>query len=82
MNLYYQDFPKYVLLKEEYSGNCNVCNENKCNGGLYFRHILGNTWHEFDSKLYNYIYCNRYYIGFIIIIIILYYFAYRKKIKK
>ena len=79
----YEDFPKYVLSKEEFAGkNCNICNENNCKGGIYFKHILGQSWNEFDSKLYNYILCNKYYIGFFIIVIILYFCVYRKKTKK
>ena len=43
--------------KKEYAGDCNTCNENKCNGGRYFTHIPGNTWHEVDSTIYNYFLC-------------------------
>ena len=47
-----------VLTQEEYSGDCNVCNEAVCKGGVYFKHIKGQTWNSFDSLFYNYILCN------------------------
>lgn len=72
----YGEFPKYVLSKEEFSGDCNVC-ENTCKGGTYFKHILGQTWNEYDSKIFNYILCKRYYIGLFFLIIFIYYFFYR-----
>ena len=49
----------YILTKNEYSGNCNVCNENTCKGGIYFKHIHGNSWHEIDSVFYNFLLCNK-----------------------
>ena len=48
----------YVLSSSEFAGDCNVCNETKCLGGIYFKHILGNSWHSWDSKLYNILLCN------------------------
>ena len=44
----------YVLTQNEFAGDCNVCNENKCHGGKYFTHITGNSWHEIDSTIFNY----------------------------
>jgi len=48
----------YILTQNEFAGDCNVCNENNCNGGKYFTHIHGNSWHEIDSTIYNYCLCN------------------------
>ena len=48
----------YVLTQNEFAGDCNVCNENKCHGGKYFTHITGNSWHEIDSTIFNYCLCN------------------------
>ncbi len=53
------DIPRlYILGKEEFSGDCNVCSVNKCEGGKYFTHVTGNSWHAWDSTLYNAIMCN------------------------
>jgi inositol phosphorylceramide mannosyltransferase catalytic subunit len=44
----------YILTKSEFSGDCSVCNTHKdCNGGTYFKHVVGNSWHSLDSKIYN-----------------------------
>ena len=61
----------YVLSASEFGGNCNVCNLNTCNGGIYFKDIKGDSWHEFDSKFYNFIMCNYKKIFIIIFTIIL-----------
>jgi len=76
----------YVLTKEEYSGNCDVCNisnTNICKGGHYFTHVVGSTWNSFDSLFYNFCLCNYKKIIFviiIIIIIILLYLYYKKRV--
>lgn len=49
----------YILTKQEFAGDCNVCNENTCNGGTYLTHIQGNSWHEIDSTIYNFLLCNQ-----------------------
>ena len=49
----------YILTKNEFAGDCNVCNENVCDGGTYFTHIHGNSWHEVDSTIYNFLLCNK-----------------------
>lgn len=49
----------YILTKKEYSGDCNICNENTCKGGTYFTHIQGNSWHEMDSTILNFLLCNQ-----------------------
>ena len=61
----------YTLTKNEFAGSCNVCNEKKCKGGLYFKHIPGNSWHSFDSTLYNFLFCNRILILLVLIVIVL-----------
>jgi mannosyltransferase OCH1-like enzyme len=48
----------YVLSNEEFAGDCNACNLNKCEGGVYFNHIVGKSWHSWDSTLYNLLLCN------------------------
>ena len=54
----YGDIPNlYVLTKEEFAGDCNVCNDKTCTGGEYFTHIPGNSWHEVDSTIYNFVFC-------------------------
>ena len=55
----YGKIPKlYVLSKKEFAGDCNVCNENTCKGGTYFTNIQGNSWHEIDAKIFNFLFCN------------------------
>lgn len=49
----------YILTKKEYAGDCNICNETTCDGGTYFTHIPGNSWHEIDSTIYNFLLCNQ-----------------------
>ena len=49
---------RYVLNQSEFAGDCNVCNETKCLGGTYFKHIEGNSWHSWDSTFYNAVLCN------------------------
>lgn len=61
----------YILTKEQFGGDCSVCNENDCIGGIFFKHINGNSWHELDSKIYNILLCNYKKIIMIIIIFIL-----------
>ena len=67
----------YILTKNEFAGDCNVCNEMKCNGGVYFNHITGKSWNSIDSTIYNYILCNHKIIILIIIFIIIYIILYR-----
>ena len=52
----------YILNNDEFAGDCNTCNEDSCKGGIYFRHIVGNSWHSLDSKFYNLLLCNWYII--------------------
>jgi len=71
----------YIIYKNEFSGDCNICNENKCSGGIYFNHITGNSWHSYDSRIYNFILCQYTKIIVIVIIIILGIFYYKKYYK-
>ena len=68
---------EYHLTKQEYAGNCTVCNESTCTGGVYFTHIKGQTWNEMDSLFYNFCLCNKYLLLMIVFIIV-----FRVRIKK
>jgi len=70
----------YVLSQEEFAGDCNVCNETKCFGGTYFKHIVGNSWHSIDSLLYNLLLCN-YKLLLVFVILIYGGWLYKKKVK-
>jgi mannosyltransferase OCH1-like enzyme len=49
----------YILSKDDFSGDCTVCNTNKsCKGGKYFKHVEGSSWVAWDSVVYNFILCN------------------------
>ena len=48
----------YILSQEEFAGDCTLCNENKCKGGRYFKHIVGESWQSADSHFYNKMLCN------------------------
>ena len=48
----------YVLTNDEFAGDCNTCNLNTCHGGVYFNHIIGQSWNSFDSTFYNFCLCN------------------------
>ena len=73
----------YVLSASEYTGDCNVCNLNTCNGGIYFSNVKGNSWHEFDSTCYNFVMCNykKIIIFTIIFTIIIYYICIKRIFK-
>jgi mannosyltransferase OCH1-like enzyme len=58
----------YILSVSEYGGDCTICNEDNCNGGIYIRHIKGLS---IDSLLYNFILCNYKKLIFLIIIFII-----------
>ena len=49
----------YILTYKEFAGDCNICNELVCKGGTYFTHIKGDSWHEIDSTMYNFVLCNK-----------------------
>jgi len=62
---------KHILTNKEFAGDCSVCNENTCKGGTYFSHVMGNSWHESDSTIYNLILCNLKWIGIVILLLLL-----------
>jgi len=47
-----------VLTREEYSGDCTVCSNGACAGGVYFTHLTGKTWHSLDSTVLTFCMCN------------------------
>jgi mannosyltransferase OCH1-like enzyme len=59
----------YVLNQAEFAGDCNVCNETKCVGGTYFKHIEGNSWHSWDSTFYNAVLCNYKWLILVVLLI-------------
>jgi mannosyltransferase OCH1-like enzyme len=77
----------YVLTREEYAGNCDVCNisnTNICEGGYYFTHVVGQSWNSLDSKLFNDITCiykNKIMFVFLLLIIIIIIYFILKKFK-
>jgi mannosyltransferase OCH1-like enzyme len=74
----FKNIPRnYILSKNEFSGDCNICNENICTGGTYFSHITGNSWHSFDSSIYNFILCQYKKILLVMILILLCIFYYK-----
>lgn len=63
------DFSYYIL--DDYVGDCNVCNLDKCSGGKYFKAIEGFSWNGIDSKIYNFILCNKVLLFILIVLVIL-----------
>jgi mannosyltransferase OCH1-like enzyme len=47
----------YILTSKEFSGDCNVCTVSDCDGGTYFTHVVGSSWHSLDSTIYNSMLC-------------------------
>jgi mannosyltransferase OCH1-like enzyme len=43
----------YILSKEEFAGDCNLCTLDTCKGGTYFNHVVGESWHSIDTTIYN-----------------------------
>jgi mannosyltransferase OCH1-like enzyme len=86
LNNYGEIYNFYILTKKEYAGDCNVCNETTCKGGKYFTHIHGNSWHEIDSSIYNFLLCSqkKILVGIIIVsgILLLFNIKYFKKYYK
>jgi mannosyltransferase OCH1-like enzyme len=62
----------YVLTNDEFAGDCCICNEGTCKGGIYFKHIKGQSWNSFDSLFFNFVLCNTKLITFAIILILLF----------
>ena len=65
----------YVLTQNEFAGDCNACNQIKCKGGTYFKHISGKSWHSLDSTIYDLLLCNYKKILILVVLIILYKFS-------
>jgi mannosyltransferase OCH1-like enzyme len=61
----------YVLNNNEFAGDCNVCSEHKCKGGIYFKHIVGNSWHSLDSTIYNILLCSYKKIILVVLLLIM-----------
>jgi len=75
----------YVLDNTEFVGDCNVCSDNKCLGGTFFKHVYVNkTWNSFDSTIYNFMLCNykKVITALIVLLIVFYIFFKRNKLKK
>ena len=72
----------YFLSSEEWAGDCNACSESDCNGGTYFRHIPGNSWHSWDSTIYNVLMCKYKYIVLIILLSMIVWYTCSSKKKK
>jgi mannosyltransferase OCH1-like enzyme len=65
----------YVLTNAEFAGDCTICTESKCNGGIYFNHVIGRSWNSIDSKFYNMCVCNyKEIISVLLILTLLIYF--------
>ena len=47
----------HILSTNETSGDCNACNFD-CKGGKYFTLVRGKSWHDLDSSVIDFIYCN------------------------
>jgi hypothetical protein len=72
----------YVITNKELYGECNICNEGSCKGGIYFSHAMGQSWNSFDSQIYNFLFCNhKKIINIVIISLIIYYIYYKNKNK-
>jgi mannosyltransferase OCH1-like enzyme len=69
----------YILNIDEFSGDCTVCNELTCEGGIYFKHIVGESWNSFDSTIYNFLLCNNKIIMILFAILLFLYYKYNKK---
>ena len=66
----------YFLTNDEYAGDCTVCNEDNCQGGIYFSHIVGQSWNSWDSLFYNFCLCNykKIIVGLLVLIMAYYIF--------
>lgn len=64
----YQPIHK-VMPKEDFAGECNVCNNTNITCGNYFYHAKGQSWNSIDSYVINFINCKKYHIITLILII-------------
>jgi len=51
--------------------SCNVCSMNKCKIGKLIK-VEGQSWNSWDSLLLNKMYCYRYYLMVIFIMVVIY----------
>jgi mannosyltransferase OCH1-like enzyme len=74
----------YILSNEEYAGDCTLCNESTCKGGIYFSHTIGQSWNSWDSLFYNFLICNykKIIVGLLLLIAAYYIFFRRNKLVK
>lgn len=42
----------HFMNRAEFSGDCRLCNMDYCEGGEYFKQIVGRSWIEWDFHLY------------------------------
>ena len=75
---------KNILSNEEYAGDCTLCNESTCKGGIYFSHTIGQSWNSWDSLFYNFLICNykKIIVGLLVLIMAYYIFFKRNKVFK
>jgi mannosyltransferase OCH1-like enzyme len=57
----------YTISSEDFGGDCNLCNLEKCTGGRIFFQVQGSSWHSLDSTIFNYLFCH----GFTCVLILL-----------
>jgi mannosyltransferase OCH1-like enzyme len=70
----------YVLDSKEFSGDCNVCSQHNCTGGVYFKHVyINKTWNSFDSTIYNFLLCNYKKIIIIVLVLVTIYYIFFKR---
>jgi mannosyltransferase OCH1-like enzyme len=74
----------YILNNKEYAGDCTVCNESTCKGGIYFSHTIGQSWNSWDSLFYNFLLCNykKIIVGLLLLVAAYYIFFKRNKLLK
>jgi len=74
-------YPNYIETLSNISVKCDVCNINSCivDTNYYLTPIEGKSWHNWDSTILTFLFCNK---EIVILIIILILFIIFKKIKK
>jgi mannosyltransferase OCH1-like enzyme len=70
-----------TLSKSVFSGNCSACNLKTCKGGSLFWHVTGETWHGSDSRVYNFLMCNRRLIILLPILILIFFWKIKPSVK-
>lgn len=72
----------YGVIEAKKLSGCNVCNLDNCNNDLdsnYTKVLVGSSWCSLDSKLMIFFYCKWKLALFIIILLIISFFVFRKK---